>query len=110
MVYLGYRSYRQDAAKASNELSITNMVEKLTGRSWSWLTRSRLGATGSPLLPDVTAGARRVLLGGTGGGTLFANLFLVPMGTLFVPESLILDPKGEGPVSTPRFGSLCWAL
>jgi hypothetical protein len=102
-VHLGLQWYHQDVAKALNEVTVANIVEKLTGRSWSLLTRSRLGPTGSPLLP---AGVRRVLFGRTGrGGTMPANLFLAPMGMLFVPESLMLDPGGGGPVSTPRFGS-----
>ena len=42
-----------------------------------------------------------MLLGGTGGGTLFANLFLVLMDILFVPESLILNPKGDQGLAIP---------
>ena len=104
-VHLGFQRYHQDVAEVLSKITVANIIEKLTGRSWSLLTRSRLGATGSPLLP---AGVRRVLFGPTGiGGTLPANLFLAPIGMLFVPESLMLDPEGGGPVSTPRFGSFC---
>lgn len=50
-----------------------------------------------------------MLLGGRGeeGGALLANLFLAPIGVLFVPDSLMLDPDGGSRVSTPRFGSFC---
>ena len=86
--------------------SLANRIENLTGRSCSLSTRSRIEGINSPLLPDVEVGARRVLLVGTGtAGILPENLFLAPMGVLFVPDNLMLDAGGGGFVSISRTDS-----
>lgn len=48
-----------------------------------------------------------MLVGTEAGGTLLVNLFFKPMGMLFVPDSLTLDPEEENLASLARIGSFC---